>query len=80
MRYLPGKAVKKLTSDTLALPSFIHKEKAEIYLEAENLVVGNALIAPTYLEASPTYVKNYVKNYFVTTNGTVDFSQVSIEK
>jgi len=25
-------------------------------------------------------VKNYVKNYFVTTNGTVDFSQVSIEK
>ena len=56
------------------------KEKAEIYLEAENLVVGNALIAPTYLEASPTYVKNYVKNYFVTTNGTVDFSQVSIEK
>lgn len=56
------------------------KEKAEIYLEAENLVVGNALIAPTYLETSPTYVKNYVKNYFVTTNGTVDFSQVSIEK
>ena len=55
------------------------KEKAEIYLQAEQLVVGNALIAPMYLEASPTYVKNYVKNYYVTTNGLVDFSQVSVE-
>lgn len=55
------------------------KEKAEIYLQAEQLVVGNALIAPMYLEASPTYVKNHVKNYYVTTNGLVDFSQVSVE-
>lgn len=55
------------------------KEKAEIYLQAEQLVVGNALIAPMYLEASPTYVKNYVKNYYVATNGLVDFSQVSVE-
>ena len=56
------------------------QEKANIYLEAETLLVGNAIIAPTYLEASPTYVKNYVKNYPVTTNGTTDFSQVYIEK
>lgn len=55
------------------------KEKAEIYLQAEQLVVGNALIAPMYLEASPTYVKNHVKNYYVTTNGLADFSQVSVE-
>ena len=55
------------------------KEKAEIYLQAEQLVVGNALIAPMYLEASPTYVKNHVKNYYVATNGLVDFSQVSVE-
>ena len=49
-------------------------------MQAENLVVGNALIAPTYLEASPTYVKNYVQNYYVSSNGQVDFSQVYIEK
>lgn len=55
------------------------KEKAEIYLQAEQLVVGNALIAPMYLEASPTYVKNHVKNYYVATKGLVDFSQVSVE-
>ena len=55
------------------------KEKAEIYLQAEQLVVGNALIAPMYLEASPTYVKNHVKNYYVATNVQVDFSQVSVE-
>lgn len=55
------------------------KEKAEIYLQAEQLVVGNALIAPMYLEASPTYVKNHVKNYYLATNGLVDFSQVSVE-
>ena len=56
------------------------QEKANLYLQAENLVVGNALIAPTYLEASPTYVKNYVQNYYVSSNGQVDFSQVYIEK
>lgn len=56
------------------------QKKADIYLQAETLLVKTALIEPTYVEKSPTFVKDYVKNYFVSTNGQVDFSQVYIEK
>ena len=56
------------------------QKKADLYLQAETLLVKTALIEPTYVEKSPTFVKDYVKNYFVSTNGQVDFSQVYIEK
>lgn len=56
------------------------KEKAEIYLQAEELLVKNAVIMPEYLTTSPTYVAKYVKNYPVSTNGSIDWSQVYIEK
>ena len=56
------------------------QKKAELYLQAEELVVKSGLIEPTYLEEAPTFVKKYVKNYFVSTVGQVDFSQVYIEK
>lgn len=56
------------------------QEKADIYLEAEELVVKNALIIPTYLEQAPTFVRDYVKDYPISTNGMVDYSRVSIEK
>ena len=42
--------------------------------QAEELVVKSGLIEPTYVEEAPTYVKKYVKNYFVSTVGQVDFS------
>ena len=54
--------------------------KAELYLQAEELVVKSGLIEPTYVEEAPTFVKKYVKNYFVSTVGQVDFSKVYIEK
>lgn len=56
------------------------KEKAQLYLEAERLLVENAIIAPEYLEESPTYVANYVKNYNVSTNGHINWAEVSVEK
>ena len=56
------------------------QKKAELYLQAEELVVKSGLIEPTYVEEAPTFVKKYVKNYFVSTVGQVDFSQVYIEK
>ena len=56
------------------------KEKAQLYLEAERLLVENAIIAPEYLEESPTYVANYVKNYNVSTNGYINWAEVSVEK
>ena len=56
------------------------EEKAQLYLQAEELLVKNAIIAPEYLEGSPTYLAKYVKGYYVSTNGSIDWSQVSIEK
>ena len=56
------------------------QKKAELYLQAEELVVKTGLIEPTYVEEAPTFVKKYVKNYFVSTVGQVDFSKVYIEK
>lgn len=56
------------------------EEKAQLYLQAEELLVKNAIIAPEYLEGSPTYLAKYVKGYYVSTNGNIDWSQVSIEK
>lgn len=50
------------------------KEKAELYLQAEELLVGNALIAPEYLATTPTYVSDRVADYFVSTNGSTDWS------
>ena len=55
-------------------------QKPELYLQAEELVVKSGLIEPTYVEEAPTFVKKYVKNYFVSTVGQVDFSKVYIEK
>lgn len=56
------------------------KEKAELYLQAEELLVKNAIIAPEYLEQSPYYIADYVKNYHVSTNGYTNWAEVSVEK
>ena len=39
-----------------------------------------ANVGKSAVEEAPTFVKKYVKNYFVSTVGQVDFSQVYIEK
>ena len=54
------------------------KEKAEVYLQAEELLVKNAVISPETLSSSPYYVAKCVENYPITTNGSIDWSQVSI--
>lgn len=56
------------------------QEKAGIYLEAESLLVKNAIIAPEYLEQSPCFVANKVKNYYVSTNGYINWAAVDVEE
>ena len=55
------------------------KEKAMLYLQAEELLVKNAIIAPEYLSASPRFVAKCVENYPITTNGGTDWTNVSIK-
>lgn len=56
------------------------KEKAGMYLEAEKLLVQNAVLAPIYQEGSPYYVAKYVKGMYVGTSGCIDFSEISVDK
>lgn len=56
------------------------KEKAEIYLQAEELLVKNALIAPVFLYESPTFTAKYVKDYFVSTEGYRNWARIDVEK
>lgn len=56
------------------------KEKANIYLEAEELLVKNAIIAPEYLGSRQCYLAKYVKGWHESTIGSIDYSQISIEK
>ncbi|MEG0906944.1 MAG: peptide ABC transporter substrate-binding protein [Cellulosilyticaceae bacterium] len=52
---------------------------AELYLEAEKLLVGTAIIAPQLQVEKSTYVNKKVDGYHVSTTGQTDWSQVSIK-
>lgn len=56
------------------------KELAQVYLQAEELLVKNAIVSPEFLYASPSFVAKSVKNYPICTNGSIDWSQVYLEK
>lgn len=52
---------------------------AEIYLEAEQLLVGTAIIAPQYQTKGSRYINKKVEGYHVTTNGNTDWTDVSVK-
>lgn len=52
---------------------------AEIYLEAEQLLVGTAIIAPQYQTKGSTYINKKVEGYYVSTNGNTDWTDVSVK-
>ena len=56
------------------------KEKAQLYLQAEELLVKGSLISPEFLYANPFFVAKTVKNYPIATNGSMDWSRVYVEK
>lgn len=56
------------------------QEKAQIYLQLEEILVGGGIICPTYLLESPSFVSDKVEGYYVSTNGMTDFTQVSVTK
>ena len=47
------------------------QELANIYLEAEKLLVGTGVIMPQYLAENNTYVNEKVSGYHVSTSGSV---------
>ena len=56
-----------------------NKERAQLFYEAEKLLVGTGVIAPTYVGKGTTYLANYVKGYYVSSNAGVDYKKIYIE-
>ena len=53
---------------------------ADIYLQAEELLVKNAVLSPVYQLKSSSFIKKYVNGYYISTNGNTDWSNVSVDK
>ena len=62
-----------------AAASTDNKERAELFYEAEKLLVGTGVIAPTYVGKGVTYVADYVKGYYPGSNAGVDYTKIYIE-
>ncbi|MEG2916078.1 MAG: peptide ABC transporter substrate-binding protein, partial [Oscillospiraceae bacterium] len=54
-------------------------ERAKLLLEAETLLVSEAVVIPTYTGISNTYVRNYVKGYHTSPSCYMDYSNLYIE-
>ncbi|HPP61273.1 MAG TPA: peptide ABC transporter substrate-binding protein [Bacillota bacterium] len=51
-------------------------ERAELFLEAEKLLVGTGVVAPTYCAVSTIYLADYVKGYYVSPVAGVDYTKI----
>ncbi len=56
-----------------------NKERAQYFYEAEKILVGTGVIAPTYVGKGTTYLASYVKGYYVSSNAGVDYKKIYIE-
>lgn len=55
-----------------------NQERAELFVEAEKILVGTAVIAPTYTASSTFFRAKYVKNYYFNSISGVDYTKVYI--
>lgn len=57
-----------------------NQERAELFLEAEKLLVGTGVISPTYVYTDTAFLANYVKGYNVNAHSSPDYTKIYIEK
>ncbi|MDU5083455.1 peptide ABC transporter substrate-binding protein [uncultured Tissierella sp.] len=55
-----------------------NQERAELFVEAEKILVGTAVIVPTYTASSTFFTAKYVKNYHFNSISGVDYTKVYI--
>lgn len=56
-----------------------NKERAELFYEAEKLLVGTGVIAPIFVGTSTTYKAKHVKGYYISPHAATDFTRIYIE-
>ncbi|TCU77387.1 peptide/nickel transport system substrate-binding protein/oligopeptide transport system substrate-binding protein [Tissierella praeacuta] len=55
-----------------------NQERAELFVEAEKILVGTGVIAPTYSKSLTTFLAKYVKGYYVNPHSSLDYSLIYI--
>ena len=55
-------------------------KRAEILFQAENILVGKAVIAPTYTATSNNFLSDKVGGYYVNPNSATDYNRIYIKK
>lgn len=55
-----------------------NQKRAELFVEAEKILVGTAVIAPTYTPSSTFFTAKYVKNYYFNSISGIDYTKVYI--
>lgn len=55
-----------------------NQKRAELFVEAEKLLVGTGVIAPTYCKTSTVFLAKYVKGYYTNPHSSIDYSLMYI--
>jgi oligopeptide transport system substrate-binding protein len=53
-----------------------NQERAEILLQAEELLVGTAVIAPTYCKNDTTFAEKYINGYYLNSHTGIDYTKI----
>lgn len=53
-----------------------NQERAELLLEAEKLLVGTGVIAPTYVGTANTFLAKYVKGFYTNPHAQLDYTKI----
>ena len=62
----------------LASDSADNQERAELFLEAEEILVGKAVIVPTYVARSSVFLADYVYGYYTNPHSQLDYTKLYI--
>ncbi len=53
-----------------------NQKRAELFLQAEELLVGTGVIAPTYCETSSIFLADYVNDYYTNPHSHIDYTRL----
>ena len=56
-----------------------NKKRAELFLEAEKLLIGKSVIAPTYVGISSTFISKDIGGYYISPHAYTDYTEIYIK-
>ena len=56
-----------------------NQKRAELFLQAEELLVGTGVVVPTYCQTYSTYLAEYVQGYYINPHSQIDYTKIYIK-